>query len=63
MTAENIYKFPARRDQKKLAKDLVNGWMKSPGHRANILNAQLRYIGIGVAESGNNIYATQDFGG
>ena len=63
MTAENIYKFPARRDHKKLASDLVEGWMKSTGHRANILNGQLRYIGVGVAESGNYIYATQNFGG
>ena len=63
MTAENIYKFPARRDQKKLAFDLVDGWMKSPGHRANILNGQLRYIGVGIAQSGNYIYATQNFGG
>lgn len=63
LTAENIYKFPARRDQKKLAKNLVDGWMRSPGHRANILNAQLRYIGVGVAQSKNYIYATQNFGG
>ena len=63
MTAANIFKYPARRDQKKLAKDLVDGWMKSPGHRANILNAQLRYIGVGVAHSDNYIYATQNFGG
>ena len=63
MTAENIYKFPARRDHKKLAKNLVDGWMKSPGHRANILNGELRYIGVGIAQSGDYIYATQNFGG
>ena len=63
MTAENIYKFLARRNHKKLAKNLVDGWMDSPGHRANILNAQLRHIGVGVAHSDNYIYATQNFGG
>ncbi len=63
MTAENIYKFSTRHDHKKLAKNLVDGWMKSPGHRANILNGQLRYIGVGVAQSGDYIYATQNFGG
>ena len=36
--------------------------MKSPGHRANILNGQLRFIGVGIAQSGNYIYATQNFG-
>ena len=63
MTAENIYKYPVRRDSKALAKDLVDGWMKSPGHRANILNGQLRFIGVGIAQSGDYICATQNFGG
>ena len=63
MAAANIYKFPASCDHKKLARDLVDGWMKSPGHRANILNGQLRYIGVGIAQSGSYAYVTQDFGG
>jgi len=29
--------------------DIVNGWMRSPGHRANILDRGFREIGIGVA--------------
>jgi len=28
---------------------LVAAWMRSPGHRANILNARFREIGIGIA--------------
>ncbi len=28
---------------------IVDGWMKSPGHKANILNGQFREIGIGIA--------------
>jgi uncharacterized protein YkwD len=28
---------------------IVQGWMQSPGHRANILNGQFREIGIGLA--------------
>lgn len=62
-TGENIYQFPARRDQKKLAKNLVDGWMNSPGHRANILHSGFKYLGVGIARSGDNIYATQNFGG
>ena len=62
-TGENIYQYTARRDQKKLAKNLVDGWMKSPGHRANILHAGFKYLGVGVARSGDHIYATQNFGG
>ena len=62
-TGENIYQFPSRRDQKKLAKNLVDGWMKSPGHRTNILHSGFKYLGVGIARSGDNVYATQNFGG
>ena len=62
-TGENIYRYPRRRDHKKLAKGLVDGWMKSPGHRANILHPGFKYIGVGVASSDNDLYATQNFGG
>lgn len=48
---------------------VVNGWMNSPGHRANILNAQYRDIGIGyfnLANDTGNVnfgsYWTQAFG-
>jgi uncharacterized protein YkwD len=47
---------------------IVNGWMHSPGHRANILHAAFRDIGIGVTLgapgpglSGGAVYVT-DFG-
>ena len=30
------------------AKDVVNGWMNSPGHKANILDPRARGIGVGV---------------
>jgi uncharacterized protein YkwD len=29
--------------------NIVDGWMHSPGHRANILNGRFREIGLGVA--------------
>ena len=31
---------------------VVNSWMNSPGHRANILNSSLRKIGVGYARGG-----------
>lgn len=34
-------------------KAVVNAWMNSPGHRANILNANYTQMGIGYVESGN----------
>jgi uncharacterized protein YkwD len=41
---------------------LVNGWMHSAGHRANILNGGFRRIGVsGWRDTGGRTYATQDF--
>ncbi|MEU7143382.1 CAP domain-containing protein [Nocardia sp. NPDC046473] len=45
------------------AAEVVGGWMRSPGHRANILNCSLRDIGVGFAKDRNGTpYWTQDFG-
>jgi len=41
--------------------EVVNGWMNSPGHRANILNPNFNKIGIGVYESNGTIYWSQLF--
>ena len=38
---------------------VVNGWMNSSGHRANILNANYKEIGVGYVAEGN--YWTQQF--
>jgi uncharacterized protein YkwD len=45
------------------ASAVVDGWMKSPGHRANILNCKSKTVGVGVvyAASGTPYY-TQNFG-
>jgi uncharacterized protein YkwD len=42
---------------------VMDGWMNSAGHRANILNCSLRAIGVGAVRStGGRVYWTQDFG-
>lgn len=38
---------------------VVNGWLNSEGHRANILNSSFTHIGVGYVASGN--YWTQMF--
>lgn len=46
-------------------RDVVEGWMNSDGHRANILNCELRDIGVGYAHSPDTEYGTywtQNFG-
>ena len=42
-------------------KAVVDAWMNSPGHRANILNSFYTHIGVGYVASGN--YWTQMFKG
>ena len=39
--------------------EVVNAWMNSEGHRANILNANFTHIGVGYVAEGN--YWTQQF--
>jgi uncharacterized protein YkwD len=39
-----------------------DGWMHSPGHRANILDPQVDSVGISVFDSGETVFAVQDFG-
>jgi len=43
----------------KTPQEVVNGWMNSPGHRANILNKNFTEIGVGFVNNGN--YWTQEF--
>ncbi len=45
----------------KTPQEVVTGWMNSPGHRANILNANFSKIGIGVYKSNGVIYWSQLF--
>ncbi|MDO4618402.1 MAG: CAP domain-containing protein, partial [Clostridia bacterium] len=45
--AENIAKG------QKTPEAVVNAWMSSSGHRANILNSSYTKIGVGYVESGN----------
>lgn len=38
-----------------------DGWMQSPGHRANILDKEADSIGIAVVQSDGELYAVEDF--
>ncbi|MEU8677673.1 sigma-70 family RNA polymerase sigma factor [Streptomyces sp. NPDC048560] len=44
------------------AADVMDSWMKSPGHRANILNCSFKEIGVGVQDSSGGPVWTQAFG-
>lgn len=44
------------------AQEVMNSWMNSPGHRANILSKSYTQIGVGVAKKSNGtLYFTQMF--
>lgn len=44
------------------AASVMNAWMNSAGHRANILNPSYTYIGVGAAKNSRGvIYWTQEF--
>ncbi len=46
----------------KIAETTVQGWMKSPGHRRNVLTPYFRSEGIGVVISNDGkVYITQNF--
>jgi uncharacterized protein YkwD len=45
------------------AKAALEGWVQSPGHRRNILDANYDMSGIGVAAVGDKAYATQSYWG
>lgn len=42
---------------------VMNGWMNSEGHRANILDPDFAYIGVGCYVSNGSYYWTQIFAG
>ena len=56
-------------DAEEAARELVQGWMNSPGHRKNILDREAHRLGVGIAiqeasEYGyvsETIFATQNF--
>jgi uncharacterized protein YkwD len=46
-----------------LARNVVRMWMRSPPHRAILLEPRVRRVGVGRARSGGSWYVTADFAG
>jgi uncharacterized protein YkwD len=64
IVAENIYSTrDGTTDPAELAALMVDGWMKAEGHRRNILEPRLKYLGVGIALSDHLVLATQLFAG
>ena len=45
----------------RLAKEIVDDWLSSPGHRENMLSPAFTHIGVGVSARHQKIRATQEF--
>ena len=61
-TVVNGMKYFNWRSEEQIARATVEGWMASPGHRANILTAHWKHEGIGlVVARDQKVYITQDF--
>lgn len=54
LIAENVAEGPS-------IPGLHTQWMNSPPHRANLLDHELNSIGIAVVQSGNMLFAVEDF--
>lgn len=54
-TAENLSLNMDSRgfESRQLARDAIEGWKKSPGHRRNMMNAYVTEIGVGTAKARN----------
>jgi uncharacterized protein YkwD len=46
-----------------IAKEILDDWMSSPGHRANLLDPDFTHLGVGVSARKGTIRATQEFVG
>jgi len=53
--AENVAFYRGYRPE---GEQVVDDWMHSPHHRANIVDGELRLIGVGTACAGNDCYVT-----
>jgi len=62
-TGENIWSGHGfdYSDKKLLARVIVDSWVTSPAHRANLLNPDYTHLGVGVSVLGKDIRATQNF--
>lgn len=57
---ENLF-FAEGHSPSKVAALCLAAWMKSPGHRANLLSPNYTRVGIGLATHHKQIYVTQMF--
>ena len=60
---ENVCKYPSKVYSKRVVKNITDGWMRSEGHKKNILNPVYTNTGIGCVVKDGSIYIVQIFMG
>ncbi len=55
---ERVYRW---KTPQRLARQVVEQWMESPGHRRNLLHPGYTAEGLGVARTGHALYVTENF--
>jgi uncharacterized protein YkwD len=62
-SGENVAMTSQRGSSKTIANSFHKMWMKSPGHRRNILDPNFKLIGIGIKKGRRGYFATELFNG
>ena len=60
---ENVAMTSSKKSSESIAKSFHKMWMKSPGHRRNILDPKFSLIGIGIKKGRSGYFATELFYG
>jgi uncharacterized protein YkwD len=60
---ENVCKYPSKVYSQRVVKNITDGWMRSEGHKRNILNPAYTNTGIGCVVKDGSIYIVQIFMG
>lgn len=58
---ENLYSISNVTADTDIVQKAIEGWMNSPGHRANILNGTFTHLGVGIIKKDGKYLITQVF--
>lgn len=57
---ENLATFEGYKDAD-IPKSVMDGWVNSPGHRANLLFTKFTHLGVAMVRKGNKVMVVQNF--
>ncbi|RDI95754.1 CAP domain-containing protein [Meiothermus sp. QL-1] len=57
---ENLAQF-AGYPEAEVPRRALEGWLESPGHRANLLNPRFTHLGVGLVREGRRVVVVQNF--